>query len=430
MPRACLCCFFLLLFLLFIPSFSTALAGEQAPRPRAVLLSRNMTGVVYLNVDNSGDTKVTIGGRSVGISELIKLKFSNEDKSRRSGKNSVEVHYANGDVLLGTYGGGGDESIIFSTRSLGAREEAFEDLRAVFFPERIPRNIRGFRETCLKKVHKLDDIVFLKAEPDKPVAGGIMAFTTGKVKIDTGAEKYGVITPDLIRIAAVVFARDPEEEEKGGEKKEESGKKRYPKITAYLGDGSRLTGHIASLDIGKLKMTWRGDTLTIPLMDVGTVYFHNPSYVFLSDLEPVEVNESLYFQKEQEWPWRRDRSVKDGQALRIRGQVFQKGLGVHSKSMLTYQLDHQYSVFMATIGLDDEVEKEANEGREGNVDFRVTGDGKVLFEAKSVTVADKPKNININVAGVKRLTLIVDFGKNFHVQDRADWAEPILIKKK
>jgi hypothetical protein len=279
-------------------------------------------------------------------------------------------------------------------------------------------------------VHNLDDIVFLKAESDKPVAGGIMKFLPGKVKIDTGADKYGVISPDLIRIAAVVFAHDTEEEEKGGDKKEESGKRRGPKITAYLGDGSRLTGNIASLDIRRLKITWRGDTLTIPIADVGTVYFHNPSYVFLSDLEPVEVDESLYFQKEQEWPWRRDRSVKYGQTLRIRGQVFQKGLGVHSKSMLTYQLDGRYSVFMATIGLDDEVEKEANEGREGNVDFRVTGDGKVLYEAKNVTVADKPKNININVAGVKRLTLVVDFGKNFHVQDRADWAEPILIKKK
>ncbi len=124
-----------------------------------------------------------------------------------------------------------------------------------------------------------------------------------------------------------------------------------------------------------------------------------------------------------------DRRVS-GCPLRVGGETFRHGFGVNSHSVITIPLNGKYASFRSSFGIDDEVLREdAEGGRKGNVDVRVLGDGKVLWEAKGVQGGAKPRRVGpLDVKGVKTLVLEVGFGKELETLDRADWGNPILVK--
>ena len=92
--------------------------------------------------------------------------------------------------------------------------------------------------------------------------------------------------------------------------------------------------------------------------------------VYLSDVRPSEYRFLPYL--ELQWPYKADRNVTGGQ-LRCGGQLYLKGIGVHSAARLTYRLDRPWSRFQAEVGIDDST------GGKGSVGFRVFVDGKLKF---------------------------------------------------
>src|SRR5215813_5124651 len=59
----------------------------------------------------------------------------------------------------------------------------------------------------------------------------------------------------------------------------------------------------------------------------------------------------------------------DGHPLKIGGVTFQKGVGTHAVSEWALRLNGKGLEFQASVGVDDEVEKQ------GSVEFEVWGDG-------------------------------------------------------
>jgi N-acetylneuraminic acid mutarotase len=115
-----------------------------------------------------------------------------------------------------------------------------------------------------------------------------------------------------------------------------------------------------------------------------------------------------------------DEGAGDGQALRIGGQTFAKGIGVHANSELRYALNGRCSTFSATVGIDAEV------GTKGSVVFQVFGDGKLLKASAPLMGADGGELLSVPVAGVNELRLVVtDAGDGFEY-DHADWADARL----
>src|ERR1051325_4631894 len=68
-----------------------------------------------------------------------------------------------------------------------------------------------------------------------------------------------------------------------------------------------------------------------------------------------------------------DQSV-EGHEFSIGGQKFAHGSGTHAVSTLRIALKGQGEQFVASVGVDDEV------GKRGSVTFKVSGDGKTLWE--------------------------------------------------
>jgi hypothetical protein len=111
------------------------------------------------------------------------------------------------------------------------------------------------------------------------------------------------------------------------------------------------------------------------------------------------------FLSDQQWdsasngwgPVERDRSnaesgAGDGRVLTINGQTFSKGLGTHAVSEITYPLAGNCSGFMATVGVDDEVEIQ---NRWGTVSFQVYGDTIKLFDSGGMSATSPAQTINV-----------------------------------
>jgi NPCBM/NEW2 domain-containing protein len=197
--------------------------------------------------------------------------------------------------------------------------------------------------------------------------------------------------------------------------------------TIFLAPDGRLGARIAGLERGELRLESRAlGALALPPAAIRAIRFRSDRFVEVSGLDPVQVEETPYFGGEPlvKFPWQRDRSVT-GRPLRVGGVPFESGLGVHSKSRLTYAVDGRFAGFRAAVGLDDET---LELPRRGSVVFRVHEDGRLLWESPIVRSGERALPVpELDLRGVRRLTLEVDYADGFDIADRADWCEPLLI---
>jgi hypothetical protein len=91
--------------------------------------------------------------------------------------------------------------------------------------------------------------------------------------------------------------------------------------------------------------------------------------------------------------------------------------------VLRYDIGRKYEKFRAKLGF------QQPEGKGGRVAVRVLGDNdKVLHEIADARGDQPPADLDLNVAGVSRLTLEVDFGAEQDVGDRFVWADARLLR--
>lgn len=158
-------------------------------------------------------------------------------------------------------------------------------------------------------------------------------------------------------------------------------------------------------------VTPAGLKITLPIELVHQVDYSPGKLAYLSDLEPTlrefrfGIKEDLVRSLPEKYG--RDATLflsQNGTSrqIRIGGRVFAKGLNVHSPTVLEFDVSG-YNWFRCVLGMDDGV------ARPGRAGVRIEGDGRELFSTL-VTGGDKPKELAINIAGVRRLRLIVDRG--------------------
>jgi hypothetical protein len=164
-----------------------------------------------------------------------------------------------------------------------------------------------------------------------------------------------------------------------------------------------------------------GSPLSVPLERVAALDIYQGKAVYLSDLKPGKYEHIPFL--DCRWPYVPDGSVTGGE-LRLAGSAFDKGLGLHSHSRLSYDLGGAYRRFEATVGLDDQT------GGKGSVRIKVRGDGKPLDIGpdRELTAANGPLSVSVSVAGVRELTLEVEFGQGADVEDHVNWANARLVK--
>lgn len=138
-----------------------------------------------------------------------------------------------------------------------------------------------------------------------------------------------------------------------------------------------------------------------------------PGTVFLSDLSWESARAG--WSPNQDGLPRRDRSIEN-QPIRVGNRRHAKGLGTHAPSEILYALEGKYARFQA-------VASPAEPG--GSVVFQVFGDDKKLFDS-GVMRFGQSQNIDVPVAGVRRLRLVVTDAGDGYVHDCANWASARL----
>lgn len=202
-------------------------------------------------------------------------------------------------------------------------------------------------------------------------------------------------------------------------------------LTQVTGDGDALVVPLASdaaiavrVPLGHVReVRWHGGAH--PCVDATTLPFEAVTRPLL---EPPAGSLAADFLA-------RERGVRVGRRprgcpLRLDGVSYARGLAVHSGSTVTLPLAGRFARFEALVGIDDEAEEEGRGRVEvpGDVDVRVLGDGKVLWEAKGVKGLESARKVALDVRGVQSLVLAVDWGGHDDVLDRVTWARPLLVR--
>jgi len=347
---------------------------------------------------SSGDA-VEVPGR-----QIVTVAFPSAVASR----GPVRLDLVGGDVLYGSIKEEDDAGIVLTGSAFSKVTVPFERVRVL----QIPAALKGLKEKPLMVAAGGKDVVFrrLKNNVDR-VQGTVDLIGPRGVTLDTS---LGELPFSLESLVAVAFARPDKTVPAAG-----------LHAVVFGADGSRVTGVLRGLKGGHLALdTPHGFTVQIALPRIKTLYFKGGDFVFVSDLDPTKVEERSYFPGVV-WKHRRDRTTL-GNPLRLGGNEYVKGLGVHAYCALTYRLDGRYRRFQALIGIDDEV---MNLNAKGAVVFRVLLDGKEAYESPLIRGLEAPQRIaNLDVTGARELTLVVDFGDESHAGDRADWAMALLVK--
>ena len=175
-------------------------------------------------------------------------------------------------------------------------------------------------------------------------------------------------------------------------------------------DGATLTG-----------TTLFGASLSAPLANVAALDLYGGKAVYACDLKPIRYEFFPYL--DDRWDYERDGSVT-GLDPRLAGSTYDKCLGMHGHSLLTYAVPPGCHRFDALVGLDDRA------GPRGSARVRLLADGKALaLGGGELTAGGEPLRVNVDLAGAKELALEVDFAKDGPVRCRVDWVNARFVKE-
>ncbi len=95
-----------------------------------------------------------------------------------------------------------------------------------------------------------------------------------------------------------------------------------------------VDGKTSTASIWKVETAW-GQELKLPAAEIQEVRFGGGKMIYLSDLVPSKVEETPFFG--HRLPWRRNVNLL-GEPLRMNGKAYDRGVAVHSRCILTYDL--------------------------------------------------------------------------------------------
>ncbi len=346
--------------------------------------------------------------RRFRTSDLLHLRFNG--RSVQPIQRGSVVLLANGDRLVAEPTEIDHERIIArwsSFRNLAPVKIPLETIRATVI--QLPQNGTVRDQVIRSLINRQEENDVLDLKNGDRVTGELLELDVGNVLLETAVGKVSIPRHG---IRAIGF---------------------NPKLISFpqtkgqrslltLVDGSRLTVHKLQLKQNKVlsMKALFGTPLIVPLSAIVTIQFLGGRVVYLSDLTRNDYRFTPFLSAA--WQMQNDRNVAGG-PLRLRGREYAKGLGMHSKSKVSYSLDGRYRRFHAVVGIDDVT------GGKGTVVFAIDVDGERHWTSKLLTGKSPAQSIKpIDVTGAKNLTLSVAFSQFGDIWDYADWCDAVLVK--
>ena len=180
----------------------------------------------------------------------------------------------------------------------------------------------------------------------------------------------------------------------------------------------------AELDGDVIKLvTPAGLALRWPLDTLVAIKF---KATYLSDLKPEAVRHAPFVSLDGSasataakfYRPRMDMGWND-EPLRLGTRLYSKGLAIAAQTELNYRLPDAFGKLQATVGI------EPSRTERGRVRLVVTGDDRILYD--EVIAGREPRPLLVELTGVRRLKILVDFAGN-EVGDRVILGDARLLK--
>ncbi len=335
-----------------------------------------------------------------------------------------------GDRVVARIAGGHEETLEVELAGNVPLPIYIDDLESFAFPGRVPAG------NALEPPARGDRLYWVRPTSLDVVDGAFQSFTPSGVSF-LGAQ-LGVVKEfpwnEVAGLFLELFEQPAAEQGVGGQQA----------VVIDLIDGSRLRGSLAELGRdGALLELAAGQSVALPLAVVVEIARDDGSFLYLSDRPPSSASQVSPFGDDfgLRWPYRVDRSTSGG-PLVASGTHYTRGLGVHAPSVLTWELDGDWSELRGAVALDDEVLKLPGRS-DASVEFRVwldggpTEGGEPAWTSGVMRAGDPPLAIGSQRSGVsaglplegaRSLTLEVDMADRLFIGDRADWLRIRLVR--
>lgn len=282
---------------------------------------------------------------------------------------------------------------------------AFTALSGIIFDSNAPVELReDFAARLRTRSAGRDTLVLVQGGKPVPVQGSLEKLTaagwefsfSGKIRSGDFGQAYGVV----FGAPAAAPVRAP--------------------AALITIDGGRFRGRIVSADAENLTFDSTAFAAAVfPWRVIRSVDLQSERVEFLSDLVPSRIEQQSM--PGANWKPRMNMTVT-GKPIRLGGKVYGKGIGVHARNRMMFDLNGEFERFSADVGIDDST------GDAGSVVFRVIADEKLLFESSVMRGGAAPASISVNVSGAKTLVLLCEEADNLDLADHAVWANAMLVR--
>ena len=383
-------------------------ASRVQPAVRAVEATRIDGSIIqgeWLPVDEPGKIGLRTKDRReiMSADDLISLRFIDVFPPTRSQEWTVTVWCNNGSIIPADIVDGDETAVRLKTPFAERVTVALKDIAAIQWNRHQARFGKLMQEHLAARSESKDTLIALRDNKPRSLEGAIEAISSDGGSFNFRNRVLRFTSRNAIGIVLAVAANaEP-----------------APAV-CVIDDGYRIAGHILRTSSDTISL--RGvssTTISLSVPTIREIRFNSTRVVYLSDLKPSDQQHRSVF--DIHWPVRLDLAVSN-QPLAINGRPYAKGLGAHAHSEITYQLGQAYRSFAATIGIDDFARPA------GHVIFQVFGDDRELYSSGPITGRDDPRDVLVDLSGVRVIRLVVQQAEQLDIGDHADWANARLIK--
>ncbi|MDP4289764.1 MAG: NPCBM/NEW2 domain-containing protein [Bacteroidota bacterium] len=150
-------------------------------------------------------------------------------------------------------------------------------------------------------------------------------------------------------------------------------------------------------------------------LSIGTIKAQTYDTLWLNKIDLSKVN--------QDYGTPRANLSVDKHPLTVGGVAFKKGLGTHAAGLVEMDLKGTVERFKGLVGIDDE------KNGKGTVVFVLVADKKEIFRSPLMKSGMQAVNVDVNLKGVKKLSMIVEDGGDGNDSDHADWVNAYFLYK-
>jgi len=389
----------------------TAVLAAPAEFQLSTLDGRTVAGRLEQLSADEVTLETPAGAQAFAVKDLLDLS-TQAPQAPTQPKPAATILLVDGSMLLASGYGVAGGKVRAELLGGGTAEMPTSAVQSVRFGQQDPKFAQQWSQIASGK-HASDVLVIQRPEALDFMEGVLGDSTADTIDFTLDGEKVPV---KRTRIAGLIYYHPQG--------------RSLPEPRAAVTDSAGSTIQAASLSLteGQVRIaTPAGLELTRPLDRIARIDFSLGKIVYLADLAPESSIWTPYFASANMakslatfYRPRGNRGLESAE-LMLGGKTYRRGLALHSRSELDYRLPGEFSRLLAVAGIDDRVRPG------GNVRLVIRGDGRVLFD-ETIRGADEPRPLEIDIAGVKRLQIVVDYGEDLDVGDHLDLCEARMVK--